>query len=84
MPRMTPGDRLRAFREQLDLTELQVAQAVEVSQPTYHCWEAGIRRPSLGAAGRYLAWADQVARSKRVRRAEVPTLADLLALSRAR
>lgn len=43
--RMTVGERMKAARERLGKTQLQVAEELGKKQPTVHAWESGQTLP---------------------------------------
>lgn len=55
---LPPPDECRRLREAARLTQQEVADAVRVSRPTITSWEAGLRRPSVTKARRWLSALD--------------------------
>ena len=44
---MSLGTRLRNLRQQKNLSQMQVAQELEVSQTAYNKWESDLRKPGI-------------------------------------
>lgn len=44
---MTLGEKIKAFREKINLSQKDIADALNVKQNTVSAWERGVREPNL-------------------------------------